>query len=292
MLTIAVLVMVTPLTAGAQTEADFYRGKTVTVGIPSDVGGGYDAHGRLLARHLGKHLAGNPTVIAQNLTAGAGLVLANNLFNTASRDGTAIGIVRASVLYEEIFGNRSARFKGLGFNWIGNLNSAQDSCVFWNRVAVKEPADFYTREHVVGADGVAGMDYSFPRVYNELLGTKFKIVTGYKGTPDRVLAMERGEIEGACGLTTGLVKSVLRRQYNEGKIRVVAQAGLTSDPDFPGVPNMFDQAKTPEQRQALEFIFAQLELSRPIAAPPELSASRVTTLRQAVDATTSDPAFS
>ena len=233
--------------AGAQTEADFYRGKTVTVGIPSDVGGGYDAHGRLLARHLGKYLPGNPTVIAQNVTAGAGLVLANNLYNTAPRDGTSIGIVRASVLYEEMFGNKAVRFKGLGFNWIGNINSAQDSCVFWTGVGVKEPGDFYTREHVVGADSVAGMDYSFPRVYNELLGTKFKIVTGYKGTPDRVLAMERGEIEGACGLTTGLVKSVLRRQYREGKIRVVAQAGLTRDPDFPDVP---EHARSGEDARA------------------------------------------
>jgi tripartite-type tricarboxylate transporter receptor subunit TctC len=289
--TIVLGALVLATAAGAQTDTDFYRGKTVSVGIPSDVGGGYDAHGRLLARHLGKHLPGNPNVIAQNNTAGAGLVLANNLYNTAARDGTAIGIVRASVLYEEMFGNKAVRFKGQSFNWIGNLNSAQDSCVFWTSTGVKEPGDFYAREHLVGADSVAGMDYSFPRIYNEMLGTKFKIVMGYRGTPDRVLAMERGEIEGACGLTTGLVKAVLARQYKEGKIRVVAQAGLTRDPDFPDVPNMYDQAKTDEQRAALAFIFAQLQISRAIAAPPDVPAARVATLRAAFDATVNDPAF-
>jgi tripartite-type tricarboxylate transporter receptor subunit TctC len=163
--------------------------------------------------------------------------------------------------------------------------------VFWTSVGVKEPGDFYAREHVLGADSAAGMDYSFPRIYNAFLGTKFKIVMGYRGTPDRVLAMERGEIEGACGLTTGLVKSTLSRQYKEGKIRVVAQAGLTRDPDFPDVPNMYDQAKTDEQRQALEFIFAQLQISRAIAAPPDLPPARVATLRAAFDATANDSAF-
>ena len=135
------------------------------------------------------------------------------------------------------------------------------------------------------------MDYSFPRIYNEMLGTKFKIVTGYKGTPDRILAMQRGEIEGACGLTTSLVKSALRQQYKDGKIKIVAQAGLTRDKDFPDVPNMLDQAKTPEQRQALEFIFAQLQISRAIAAPPGLPGARVATLRKAFDAAMADPAL-
>ena len=275
----------------AQTEADFYRGKTIVIGIPSDVGGGYDAHGRLLARHLSKHLPGNPQVIAQNNTAGAGLVLANNLYNTAPKDGTYLGIIRASVLYEEIFGNKAVAFKGLNFNWIGNLNSTQDTCLFWNGVAVNSPADFYAREHILGADGVAGMDYSFPRIYNEMLGTKFKIVTGYKGTPDRILAMQRGEGEGPCGLTTGLVKSTLKQQFTQGNLKVVVQGGLTRDPDFPDVPNMLDQAKTPEQRQALEFIFSQLQISRAVAAPPGLPDRRVAMLRKAFYETTADTAF-
>jgi tripartite-type tricarboxylate transporter receptor subunit TctC len=171
------------------------------------------------------------------------------------------------------------------------MNSAQDACVFWDNVGVKQVADFYSREHIVGADAAAGMSYSFPRIYNELLGTKFKIVTGYKGTPARVLAMERGEIEGACGLTTGLVKSNLSRQYTQGKLKVIAQAGLTRDADFPDAPNMLDQAKTPEQRGALEFIYAQLQLSRAVAGPPGLPVERMATMRTAFDAAVTDPGF-
>jgi tripartite-type tricarboxylate transporter receptor subunit TctC len=281
--------MLTGAAAFAQVEADFFRGKTITLGIPSDVGGGYDSHGRLLARYLPKYLPGNPHVIVQNNPAGAGMVLANNLYNTAPKDGTAIGIVRASVLYEQIYGNKAVKFDGQRFSWIGNMNSAQDACVFWTGTGVTKLADFYSREHVLGADAAAGMSYQFPRIYDELLGTKFKVITGYKGTPDRVLAMERGEIEGACGLTTGLVKSNLSRQYAQGKLKVIAQAGLTRDSDFPDAPNMLDQAKTPEQRQVLEFIYAQLQLSRAIAAPPGLPSDRIETLRDAFDAAIADP---
>jgi tripartite-type tricarboxylate transporter receptor subunit TctC len=275
--------------AFAQSDRDFFRGKTITLGIPSGVGGGYDAHGRLLARYLPKYLPGSPHVIAQNLTAGAGMVLANNLYNTAPKDGTSIGIVRASVLYEQIFGNKAVKFDGQRFSWLGNMNSAQDACVFWNGAGVDKLADLFGREHVVGSDGTAGMSYQFPRIYNELLGTKLKVVTGYKGTPDRVLAMERGEIEGACGLTTSLVKSNFSQQYKEGKLKVISQAGLSRDPDFPDAPNMLDQAKTPEQRQMLAFMYAQLQLSRAVAAPPGLSVDRMSTLRDAFDAAMADP---
>ena len=278
--------------AFAQSDSEFFRGKTVTVGIPSDAGGGYDAHGRLLARYLSKYLPGNPAVVAQNVAAGAGLVLANTLYNTAPKDGTSIALVRASVLYEDLFGSNTAvRFKGQNFHWLGNLNSAHDTCVFWNHTGVNAPKDFYAGEHIVGADGVAGMDYSFPKIYNVLLGTKFKIVTGYKGTPDRILAMERGEIEGACGLTTTLIKATLSQDVDAGRLKIIAQGGNSNDPNFPNVPNMLDQAKTPEQRQILAFLYAQLELSRPMAAPPGTPEERVKTLGTAFDAAVNDPGF-
>lgn len=278
--------------AFAQSESEFFRGKTVTFGIPSDVGGGYDAHGRLIARYLSKHLPGNPNVVAQNMPAGAGLALANVLYNTAPKDGTAIGLVRASVLYEDLFGGNSAvQFKGMNFNWLGNLNSAHDSCVFGTRAGVSAPADFFAREHIVGADGVAGMDYSFPKVYNDLLGARFKIVTGYKGTPDRILAIQRGEIEGACGVTTSNIKATLHQEIAAGRLKIVVQAGNKLDPDFPNVPNMLDQARTPEQRQTLAFLYAQLELSRPLTAPPGTPYERLKTLRSAFDAAVNDPGF-
>jgi len=276
----------------AQTDAEFYRGKTVIVAVPSDPGGGYDLHGRLFANHLSNHIPGNPNVITQSVTAGGGLVLANNLFTTAPKDGTYIALLRASVLYEDVFGlNTAVRFKGREFNWIGNLNSSQDTCVFWNNGHVTSPSDFYKKEIIVGADGVAGMDYSFPRIYNQILGTKFKIVLGYKGTPDRILAMERGEIEGACGVTTSQLKATLSELYKGGRLQVIAQAGLASDPDFPDVPNMLNRAETAEQRRALEFLFAQLKINRSVAAPPGTPVDRVAVLRKAFDGVTRDPSF-
>lgn len=276
----------------AQTEPEFYRGKTVIVGVPSDPGGGYDLHGRLFANHLSNHIPGNPNVITQNVTAGGGLVLANNLFTTAPKDGTYIALLRASVLYEDIFGlNTAVRFKGREFNWIGNLNSSQDTCVFRNNGYVSSPSDFYKKEIIVGADGVAGMDYSFPRIYNEILGTKFKIVMGYKGTPDRILAMERGEIEGACGVTTSQLKATLSESYLGGRLKIIAQAGLASDPDFPDVPNMLNRAESSGQRRVLEFLFAQLKINRSVAVPPGTPAERVALLRKAFDAVTKDPSF-
>ena len=277
--------------ASAQSAAEFYRGKTVTLGIPSTAGGGYDEYVRVLGRHFGKHLAGNPAMLPQNVPAGGGLVLVNNLYNAVPKDGTYIGLVRPSALYEELFGNAAASFKGREFTWLGNLNSDHDTCVFWHSSGVQSPADFYSREILLGATGAGAMSFSFPRVYNDVLGTKFKIVSGYGGTPDRMLAMERGELHGACGLTTATFKATLAQPYKEGKLKLIAQAGINKDPDFPDTPNILDEAKTAEQRQALEFLFAQMEINRAMAAPPGVPAERAKALRDAFEATMKDKEF-
>lgn len=275
----------------AQSNADFYLGKTIVMGTPSDAGGGYDTYVRLLARHYHKHLPGTPNVVAQNVPGGGGLVQANRLFNTEPKDGLHIGLVRASVLYESVFGNPAAKFDGRQFAWLGNLNADRDTCVFWHTAGINSPKDFYGKEVLVGATGVGAMSYSFPSVYNDVLGTKLKIIMGYKGTPDRILAMERGEIHGACGLTTGTVRATLSQQYNDGKLKLAAIAGLSKEPNFPNVPNMVDEAKTPEQRQALEFLFAQMEIGRAMAAPPGTPEDRVALLRRAFDGTVKDADF-
>lgn len=277
--------------AVAQSEADFFRGKEITIGIPSSAGGGYDATGRLIAQHLSKHVPGNPRVIPQNVPAGGGLVLVNQLANTAPKDGTYIGIVRASALYEEIIGNPVVKFESLKFHWLGNFSRTQDGCAFSARSGVKDPAELFTRETTIGATGVGSQSYSLPMVYNELLGTKFKIIMGYKGSGDRVLAMERGELDGACGLTTGTLRSNFGGQIKSGAITVVAQAGLAKDDDFPNVPNLLDLAKDAEQRRALEFLFAQLDLGRAVAAPSGTPPARVKVLRQAFEQMLKDPAL-
>jgi tripartite-type tricarboxylate transporter receptor subunit TctC len=230
-------------------------------------------------------------MVPQNVPGGGGLIQANRLFNTEPKDGLHIGLVRASVLYEGVFGNPQAKFDGRKFAWLGNLNADRDTCVFWHATGINSPKDFYGKEVLIGATGVGAMSYSFPSVYNDVLNTKFKIIMGYKGTPDRVLAMERGEIHGACGLTTGTFRATLEQPYKEGKLKLVAIAGLSKEPNFPDVPNMIDEAKTPEQRQALEFLFAQMEIGRAMAAPPGTPDARVAILRRGFDATMKDQNF-
>jgi tripartite-type tricarboxylate transporter receptor subunit TctC len=288
---LAFLAATAAVPASAQSDSEFYRGKSITLGIPSDAGGGYDTYVRLLARHYAKHIPGNPNMVPQNVPGGGGLVQANRLYNTEAKDGTAIGLVRGSVLYEGVFGNPRAKFDGRKFAWLGNLNADRDTCVFWHTAGVDSPKDLYGKEVLMGATGTGAMSFSFPSVYNDVLGTKLKIIMGYKGTADRVLAMERGEIQGACGLTTGTFRATLEQPYKEGKLKLVAIAGFTKDPHFPEAPNMLDEAKTPEQRQALEFLFAQMEVGRAMAAPPGTPKVRVDILRRGFDATVTDPEF-
>ena len=275
--------------AHAQQEADFFRGKDITIGIPSDAGGGYDAAGRLIAQYLTKYIPGNPRLIAQNVPAGGGLALVNQLYNTAPKDGTYIGIIRGSALYEEIFNNPAVKFQSLKFNWLGNFSRTQDGCVFSPKSGINRPEDFFAREITIGASGTGAQAYSLPKIYNELLGTKFKIILGYKGSGDRVLAMERGELEGACGITTGTLRSQFSSVLRDGKIKIVGQAGLAKDEELPDVPNILDLAKDPEQRRALEFLFAQLDLGRAVAAPPGVPPERVKVLRQAFEQMLKDP---
>ncbi|HEX2725165.1 MAG TPA: tripartite tricarboxylate transporter substrate-binding protein, partial [Beijerinckiaceae bacterium] len=275
--------------AQAQGAADFFRGKEITIGIPSDAGGGYDATGRLIAQYLPKYIPGNPRIIPQNNPAGGGLVLVNLLYNTAPKDGTYIGIIRGSALYEEIFNNPAVKFESLKLNWLGNFSRTQDGCVFSQNSGVSSPQDLFKREITIGASGVGAQAYSLPKIYNDLLGTKFKIIVGYKGSGDRVLAMERGELEGACGITTGTLRSSFAGPVKEGKIKIVAQAGLSKDEALPDVPNILDLAKTAEQRRALEFLFAQLDLGRAVAAPPGVPAERVKILREAFEQMLKDP---
>jgi tripartite-type tricarboxylate transporter receptor subunit TctC len=275
--------------ARAQAAAEFFRGREITIGIPSDAGGGYDATGRLIAQYLPKYIPGNPRVIPQNNPAGGGLVLVNLLYNTAPKDGTHIGIVRGSALYEEIFNNPAVKFESLKFNWLGNFSRTQDGCVFAPASGINSPEDLFKREITIGASGVGAQAYSLPKIYNDLLGMRFKIIVGYKGSGDRVLAMERGELEGACGITTGTLRSTFASAVKEGKIKIVAQAGLSKDEQLPNVPNILDLAKNAEQRRALEFLFAQLDLGRAVAAPPGVPPERVKILRDAFEQMLKDP---
>jgi len=278
-------------TAAAQDAAAFYKGHKLTLGAPSNAGGGYDTYMRALSRHIGKHVPGEPTAIVQNVPAGGGMALANQLYNTSPKDGSYIGMIRGTVVQEHVYKNPQALFDGRKFVWLGNMNSDYDACIMWAASGVKTIDDFYKREVIVGASGAGAQSYSFPVVYRELLGMKFKVISGYPGTPERLLAMERGELTGACGITTSTYRAVLSQPAKEGKVLLVAQAGSQKDPMYPDVPNILDQAKTPEIRQALEFLFVPLGLGRPLAVAPGVPQDRVEILRKAVAETLHDPEF-
>ena len=278
----AVILALSFSTAHAQdSTAAFYKSHKITLGAPSNAGGGYDTYLRALSRYLGKYIPGEPGIIVQNVPAAGGMVLANQLYNTAPKDGTAIGMVRGTVVQENVYQNPQALFDGRKFIWVANMNSDYDACVISTSSGVKSIKDFYTREIVVGASGAGAQSYSFPIVYRELLGMKFKVITGYPGTPERVLAMERGELTGACGITTTTYRSVLAQQAKDGKIFLGAMAGAQKDPRYPDVPNILDEAKTPEVRLALEFLFGTLSLGRPLALPPDTQKDRADTLIKA-----------
>ena len=272
-------------------DTDTAAGKKVTLGIPSSAGGGYDGYSRLLARHIGRYLPGNPTVIPQNVPAGGGLVLMNQLFNIAPRDGSYFGMVRTSALYEELYKNPAAKFEGRKLSWIGNLNSDFDTCVTWNNTGIKSVADLYTREVVVGSAGAGAMSASMPIIYNQFLGTKIKVILGYTGTQQRIMAMESGELQANCGFTTVTLRATGGQAFRDGKLLILVQGGMTKDPEFPDIPNMLDEAKTPEARSALEFVFLQGELGRPYAGPPGLAPDVIKRLRDGFDATVKDKAF-
>jgi tripartite-type tricarboxylate transporter receptor subunit TctC len=276
--------------AAAQSAEDFYKTHAaLTFGVPADVGGTYDTYTRLLARYLPKYIPGNPSVIVQNNAAAGGLVLANKTYNTAPKDGTFLAMVRGSTIQEQVNGESTAIFDGRKFAWIGNMNMDYESCIVMQDSPIRSLADLYKLEVIVGASGVGAQSYSFPLVYDALFHMKFKVIAGYKSTPDRYLAMERGELTGNCGIDTSAIEATFFRQYQEGKIRVILQAAIRKDPRFADVPNILDEAKTVEDRQALEYMFATLELGRSFATAGETPEDRVALLRRAFTAAMMDP---
>jgi tripartite-type tricarboxylate transporter receptor subunit TctC len=279
------------LPAIAEDASTFYKGRSLTIGVPNAAGGGYDTYVRALAQYLSRHIPGRPAIIVQDIPAAGGMVMANQLYVTAPKDGTYIGMVRGTVLEEELFKNSQVEFDDRKFNWLVNMNSDVDGCVVSPASGIKTISDFYVKQAVAAATGVGAQSYSFPIAYQKILGMKFKVISGYRGTPDRIMAMERGEVNSACGITVSTFRSQVAGFARAGKVFLVAQAGLHKDPRYPDLPNMLDEAKTPEAKQMMRVLFTPLALGRPIAAPPRTSADRVALLRKAMTDTLADPDF-
>ncbi len=277
--------------AQAQTPADFYKGKTVDLYIGYSVGGGYDLYARLLARHLGQHIPGNPTIVPKNMEGAGSLRLANWLANAAPRDGTAFGTIGRAVAFDPLLGFPGAQFKGTDFSWIGSANNEVSICVSSATSKIATMEDLLTHEMVIGGTGSSDDTVQFPRILNAVLGTKFKIVTGYPGGNDVILAMERGEVQGRCGWSWSTVMATHADWVKQKKIHILAQLALHKHPELPDIPLITEFAQSKEQEQLLKLIFARQAVGRPFMAPPGIPKDRLAALRQAFMETMADKDF-
>lgn len=269
--------------------ADFYAGKSVKIVVSSNTGGGYDTYSRVLSRHLGRHLPGNPGMIVQNMPGGGGHRSAQFVYTAAPKDGTVLGNVRASAVMDAILGIRSKDMDANKFDWIGSMAADTDVCSFWHTSGIKTFDDLKKKEVVIGASGKGAQAYSFPNAMNRVLGTKFKIVLGYKGAADRILALEQGELQGNCGINGSTITSSWPQLLSQGKLIPVVQSGIKPYPALPNVPLTQSFAETDEQRNILEAIFSQMQIARAYAFPPGTDDARVKEMRAAFAAAVTDP---
>jgi tripartite-type tricarboxylate transporter receptor subunit TctC len=285
---LALAVLALPNGAPAETVADFYKGKTVNVLIGVGAGGEYDLQARLVARYLGKHIPGNPLVVAQNMTGAGGLKMANYLYDVAPKDGTYIGMIANSFPALQVVGLEGAQFDAGKFGWLGAMASTVETMAVWHTAGVHSIEDARKREIVAGASGKGAITYTLPAVMNEVLGTKFKIVTGYTGGNQINLAMERGEVQ-ARNNTWSSWKATKPDWLRDKKLAIIAQAGpRAADLDAPSLEEM---AKNAEDRQLIELIVSGTQLGRPLATTPGVPEQRLKALRDAFAATMQDPEF-
>ncbi len=276
---------------GPASADDFFKGKQVTLMAGSAAGGANDAYARLLSRHLAKHIPGNPTIVFQNVPGAGGAVLANQLYATAPRDGTAIGQVQRTLLLDPLLLDKNFAFKPLEFNWLGSLNRETNVLIMSGDSKVKSIDDAKKTEAILAAEGADTDGVIYPMLINQFLGTKFRVVSGYQGNAAMMLAIERGEVEGRGGVPWSAIKLSSAQKLSDGKIKILLQLNMTPNPELPGVPSLLDLVKSDVHRQVLELLFARQEMGRPFVLPPGVPAERVAMLRKAFVDTTKDPEF-
>lgn len=274
----------------ATAQPPAFAGKTVTMLIGFGPGGGYDLWARIIARHLGKHLPGNPTVAPQNLEGAGSYRAANFIYNVAAKDGTAVGAIARDAVLGPLTGTPGAQFDATKFSWLGTPATETNICIAYHTAPVKTVQDLKEKELVVGDTGIGTGTHSYPKALDEILGFKFRIVGGYPSSADVFLAMERGEVQGFCES----YDSVLARRpdwISSGTVNVLFQGGSKSNPALAGVPFVVDLAQKPEDKQAIEFLYAGQGIGRPYVAPPNLLPDRLKILRDGFAATMTDPDF-
>jgi tripartite-type tricarboxylate transporter receptor subunit TctC len=267
---------------------DFYKGKTINLVIATTTGGGYDTYARLIGRHLGRHIPGEPTIVAQNMPGAAGIRAANYLCAAAPKDGTAIGMLDQATHLDQVLGTPGLTADATRFNWIGRILSNSAVLYAWHLAKVKRIEDALTSELIVATSGSASrLNWT---VLNNVVGTRLKLITGYQGSSDSRLAMMRGEID-ALSQPWPVLKVEGEQLLRDRQINLLLQTGADKHPELTHVPRMIDLARTDEDKVLLTLFSSPSTIGRSIAAPPNVPAERIKLLREAFNATIRDPAL-
>ena len=275
----------------AQSAADFYSRTPLTIIVGSGAGGGYDLYARLFARHYAKHIPGHPAVVVKNQPGAGGLANMNYMAHTAPHDGSEIAATFNTIALMPLYGDRDAQFDPRKLNWIGSIGKQQAVCVTWKTAPVKTLEEAKTREVLVSSTGRNSTPAIFPRILNALFGTKFKIISGYS-TSEMRLALEKGEVQGICGLAWQTLQSTSASWIADNDLNVILQMGLVKDKDLPpSVPLALDLLSKPQDKTFFRLAVLPGEFGRPFVAPPGVPADRLAALRHAFDETMTDSQF-
>jgi len=288
---LAALAVMPAAPARADAVEDFYRGRTVSIIIGYSVGGGYDTYARLLSRFIGNHIPGKPNVVAQNMPGAGSIKAANYLFSVAPKDGTQFGTFGRAVPVAPLLNVAGASFDGTKLTWLGSISKDTSLCITSDRSQVKSWDDFLKKPSTLGGEGAGSDPDMFTLLYKNVFGAQAKLVTGYPGTNDTTLAMERGEIDGFCGLSWSTMKARHPQWIKDKSVNMIVQAGMEKESALKDVPFVLDLTKDNEQQQILKVILVSQEMARPFAAPPGIPADRKAALIKAFADTMTDPEF-
>jgi len=284
----AALLVLAGLAYAAGVE-DFYKGRNVTLVIGYSVGGGYDAYARLLGRYFGKHIPGNPAIVPEQMTGAGSLRSANFIYSVAAKDGSVFGTFSRSMGISPLVDK--AEFDSRKFTWLGSVTDDNTICVTWNTSPIKNWDDFLTKPSKFGGEGAGADPDIWALLYKNVFGAKLRLVSGYPGTNDTVLAMERGEIDGLCGISWSTIKTRHPEWLTSHSVNIIVQAALKKEPEIAAVPLATELTKTPEQTQIIKLLLVSQAMARPFAAPPGIPEDRKAALLSAFDATMKDADF-
>lgn len=277
-------------TRAADAVADFYARTPISLYVGSGAGGGFDAYARIFAARFGRHVPGNPSVVVRNMPGATGLVAMNYIYNSAPRDGSAVLASFNTVVLSALYGEANAKFDPRQSGWLGSLGKMTGTCLTWKSAPAKTVADAMRDETLVGATGEGSTPVMFPKLLNAMIGTKFKVVTGYS-TPGMRLAVESGEVQGICGVAWETHMASVPSWIIDNKVNFLLQLGLEESARLKGVPLALNMIEKPEDRAVFELLAIPQEFGRPLLTPPGLPPDRLAALQKAFDETLADPDY-